>query len=774
MNSELDCCKERSCKCQTRTEQILCENELEAKRKKAHEDRVREEELVKEEFSRLEDILRMCAEYQNTMNSTENNKMKGFSFDCDAVTGASGQCDCASLPSSPIDKKFMDKPPPSPGHTLQQNRIITNGSLSRGSPSSRSPTLDPSAVRRMTSSEDELQNILSVSPEKNVRSPYENLGNVLQTPPSPRTKIKTIAGLRDDGKKSPQSVKSVQSQGSPLSPTSESSSNQFGYFTGRVSSQIDGCKGSSTEEENSHRQSVSFSMTKLKNQIIDVEKQITEAVSGVEMERALLISELQSHSQKLREDEVLLVNLYEKQAKKDCEFEKWKRSEEEKVSTARRNMELMEALFERLKRAHGSFCGTAEEESQILDKLKQQQEQLEHERKAFEDLEFQHMEMSIVREAEREDLLHEITTVETRLGQRRQQIRLIQTQVLTSLKDAKKDIEKFVQKRRSLSRELEQERMQLAALESSQRSSSERSQECSDSDDRLSVDSRFLQRSFSPILKELDNLEMAAQNVLLDPSPATSQVFEEVLNRTQKDSNDKHDPSLENSSQSSSNELLKSDKKDVRPTSLSIASFENSCPSPSLESPSSSFKDTSEDSSSDGRIIYNVPYSNQGLKKRPDRNGNASRLLSKQRPLTRYLPIRNDEFDLRAHIESAGHQLELCTHITVTSTSARGYLFKCGQRIRKWQKRWFVFDRESRTFSYYADKSEHRLRTSVGFQAVEEVYVDHLNSSKSAQPKLTFCVKTQPRLFNLMAPSAESMRIWVDVIFTGAEAYGEY
>ena len=51
-----------------------------------------------------------------------------------------------------------------------------------------------------------------------------------------------FVGLRDDGKKSPQSVKSVQSQGSPLSPTSESSSNQFGYFTGRVSSQIDGCK----------------------------------------------------------------------------------------------------------------------------------------------------------------------------------------------------------------------------------------------------------------------------------------------------------------------------------------------------------------------------------------------------------------------------------------------------------------------------------------------------------------------------------------------------
>merc|ERR1712203_460819 len=30
-----------------------------------------------------------------------------------------------------------------------------------------------------------------------------------------------------------------------------------------------------------------------------------------------------------------------------------------------------------------------------------------------------------------------------------------------------------------------------------------------------------------------------------------------------------------------------------------------------------------------------------------------------ERPLTRYLPIRNDQLDLKTHIETAGHQLEL-------------------------------------------------------------------------------------------------------------------
>lgn len=61
------------------------------------------------------------------------------------------------------------------------------------------------------------------------------------------------------------------------------------------------------------------------------------------------------------------------------------------------------------------------------------------------------------------------------------------------------------------------------------------------------------------------------------------------------------------------------------------------------------------------------------------------------------------------------------------------------------------------------------------FQSIEEVYVDHLHNTKSSSAqKLTFCVKTHERVFHLMAPSSEAMRIWIDVIFTGAEAYHEF
>lgn len=148
---------------------------------------------------------------------------------------------------------------------------------------------------------------------------------------------------------------------------------------------------------------------------------------------------------------------------------------------------------------------------------------------------------------------------------------------------------------------------------------------------------------------------------------------------------------------------------------------------------------------------------------------------NQQRPLTRYLPVRTEQaFDLKQHIESAGHQIELCNQVFVTSTACRGYLQKLGSKFRTWQKRWFVFDRSRRALLYYSDKSESKVRGGVYFQAIEEVYVDHITSVKSPNPKLTFCVKTYERTFHLLAPSPEAMRIWVDVIFTGAEGYQEF
>ncbi|XP_031651713.1 pleckstrin homology-like domain family B member 1 isoform X14 [Oncorhynchus kisutch] len=152
-----------------------------------------------------------------------------------------------------------------------------------------------------------------------------------------------------------------------------------------------------------------------------------------------------------------------------------------------------------------------------------------------------------------------------------------------------------------------------------------------------------------------------------------------------------------------------------------------------------------------------------------------SKNFSQARPMTRYLPIRKEEFDLRSHIESSGHNVETSHHVILTDKMCKGYLVKMGGKIKSWKKRWFVFDRLKRTFSYYVDKHETKLKGVIYFQAIEEVYYDHLRSAtKSPNPSLTFCVKTHDRLYYMVASAPEAMRIWMDVIVTGAEGYTQF
>ncbi|XP_044113171.1 pleckstrin homology-like domain family B member 3 isoform X2 [Neovison vison] len=126
--------------------------------------------------------------------------------------------------------------------------------------------------------------------------------------------------------------------------------------------------------------------------------------------------------------------------------------------------------------------------------------------------------------------------------------------------------------------------------------------------------------------------------------------------------------------------------------------------------------------------------------------------------------------DLRQHLERWGHNPESCPHLRVSGGCCRGSLVKMGGRIKTWKKRWFCFDRQARRLAYYADKEETKLKGVIYFQAIEEVYYDHLRCAfKSPNPRLTFCVKTYERLFYMVAPSPEAMRIWMDVIVTAAD-----
>ncbi|XP_059608828.1 pleckstrin homology-like domain family B member 1 [Phlebotomus argentipes] len=154
--------------------------------------------------------------------------------------------------------------------------------------------------------------------------------------------------------------------------------------------------------------------------------------------------------------------------------------------------------------------------------------------------------------------------------------------------------------------------------------------------------------------------------------------------------------------------------------------------------------------------------------------GSRRNLPKHQRPLTRYLPIMSQDLDLRQHIETAGHQINLCPHVIVDSTSCRGYLHKLGATFHGWSRRWFVLDRQKEAFVYYSDKSERKPRGGSYFTTIDEVYLDHMNTSKSGRPHCTFIVKTKKRSYHLQAASDAAARIWIDAIITGAQGNIDY
>ncbi|KAK7887000.1 hypothetical protein WMY93_026621 [Mugilogobius chulae] len=145
-------------------------------------------------------------------------------------------------------------------------------------------------------------------------------------------------------------------------------------------------------------------------------------------------------------------------------------------------------------------------------------------------------------------------------------------------------------------------------------------------------------------------------------------------------------------------------------------------------------------------------------------------------PELRSLPLfLSPNFDLRRHIESLGHGVGGCIDLRLTSRRCAGFLTKRGGKVKTWKKRWFLFDMDHRRLAYYTDCDERKLKGVIYFQAIEEVYYDHLRTAASSpRPTLTFCVKTYERLFFLVASNPVSMRIWMDVIVTATDEHSRY
>ena len=172
----------------------------------------------------------------------------------------------------------------------------------------------------------------------------------------------------------------------------------------------------------------------------------------------------------------------------------------------------------------------------------------------------------------------------------------------------------------------------------------------------------------------------------------------------------------------------------------------------------------------------------------------ASHLISNHemkihRPLTIYIPNAKQDLNLLHHLTTLGHDIDSFKQkIQLTPTVLCGYLWKeCSNLENNWRKRYFCFDREKQLLMYFKSLKHYykqkRPKDVMSFEEIKNVYPDHLRNVEkipkyyanfSKKTRSIFIVKTTRKDFVLSTFSASLMRIWLDSILTGAQAYENY
>ncbi|XP_048257939.1 pleckstrin homology-like domain family B member 2 isoform X4 [Haliotis rufescens] len=550
----------------------------------------------------------------------------------------------------------------------------------------------------------------------------------------------------------------------------------------------------------------------LKHQIVDIETQENEAIRELEMERALLDGEHQMEMEQLQHDQEKINDLKRQQAdliqQANLQREKLKKRELQILEQERGKLrELEQRHYETEQQLESceaaAEAAEAEEEEEeeeaetLQEKYQLEQEVLDNQRRIYDDLEFQQFERESRFEEQKEHLNDQVVQDKNVLLKkykaREERLQEIDLQQKDMIRVVKNDLEG-----------LEKDRLQLVDLFRKETSFRRR--------DYLESPVRKLSRSDIPVdheRKKSATLEDIERNRSLFLEQQGNMIIDQERKRIEEL---KRRAADEGRAQWEERRLRESNCKSFNSLESEDSSIASSCETPSEKETSLSSGEGQLEKLAELELLLAQAQADKlhlveeqvhireaemmALHEERQKREVLERKLQEEtmlreelvqqqvkmrekqiqqaRPLTRYLPIRNKEFDLRQHIETAGHSIDSCPTVNVTPTSCRGFLHKMGNKFKTWHKRWFVFDRVKRSLLYYVDKGETKARGGIYFQAIEEVYVDHLRTVKSPNPKLTFCVKTYDRTYYLVAPTPEAMRIWIDVVFTGAEGYQQF
>ncbi|XP_073808355.1 pleckstrin homology-like domain family B member 1 isoform X35 [Danio rerio] len=547
----------------------------------------------------------------------------------------------------------------------------------------------------------------------------------------------------------------------------------------------------------------------LKTRVTDLEQQIQESRQEAEMERALLQGERRAELDQVEAELEIINQLQLKLNEVENATQREKEKERAKVSAERDVLARLKDSYSELK---GQLHKCPESlREHLQEQLTRKVEALESATKRFEDLEFRQLERESGIEEEKEtvgrQLLQEKAEYHRNVAKRKEKMAALEIQANQLGLQAAQDCERMAKDRTLALQMLHKEKERLSSLEkryqsltggknfSKPTSTKESLPDLSpayldiDSKRQLDLQSRGLYTCDDSRIRPMDHklshwgappsgAPMVHHSILHHQAPPAGESTYDTLSLESSDSVETSVSTGNNSacSPESSNGLAGLRLEEMEKM-LKEAQQEKARLVESREREVQARKQMLEAERRrreevERRLLDETAHRQRLVEEEVKMR---EKQCSQARPMTRYLPIRKEEFDLRSHVESSGHSVDTCAYVIVTEKMCKGHLVKMGGKIKSWKKRWFVFDRLKRTFSYYVDKHETKLKGVIYFQAIEEVYYDHLRSAtKSPNPSLTFCVKTHDRLYFMVAPSPEAMRIWMDVIVTGAEGYTQF
>uniref|UniRef100_A0A6I8PGE3 Pleckstrin homology-like domain family B member 1 n=1 Tax=Ornithorhynchus anatinus TaxID=9258 RepID=A0A6I8PGE3_ORNAN len=554
----------------------------------------------------------------------------------------------------------------------------------------------------------------------------------------------------------------------------------------------------------------------LKGRVKELDQQLQEATREAEMERALLQGEREAELEQMQKEQKAVEQVQEKLVALETGIQKERDKERAKLAVGRLELEAQQAMYAELKTQLDNCPESGRE--QLQEQLRREAEALETETRLFEDLEFQQLEKESRLEEERElagqSLLHSKAQLHRSIAERKERLAVLESQAGQIRIQAMQESERLVRDKSSALQQLHKSPPLSQSSPSSLPHNLAATLQDIETKRQLALQQKGQQvieqqRRRLAELKQKAAAEAQCQwEALHGPPvyPTAPTGYPPLMHHSILH----HLPGPRERAEDGDHayDTLSLESSDSMDTSISTGA--NSACSPDNMSSASGLdagkieemeKMLKEAHAEKTRLMESrereMELRRRALEEERQRREQVERRLhsegarrqqlvekevklreknfSQARPLTRYLPIRKEDLDLKTHIESSGHSVDTCLHVVLGSKVCRGYLVKMGGKIKSWKKRWFVFDRLKRTLSYYVDKHETKLKGVVYFQAIEEVYYDHVRSAaKSPNPALTFCVKTHDRLYYLVAPSAEAMRIWMDVIVTGAEGYTQF